>query len=358
MSKDYYQILGVSKNASADEVKSAYRRLARQYHPDVSKEAGAAEKFKEINEAYQVLSNPQKKQQYDTFGSAGPAGAGFGGFGGAQGFDFSGFEGFGDLGDLFNMFTGGSPFRGSQGRGPQRGSDLRFDMEISLEEADTGLDEEIEINHLENCQTCKGSGARPGTKPQKCPTCGGTGQIKRMQRTILGSMAQVVPCAECRGTGEKISDPCRDCNGTGRKKTRRKIKVKVPAGIESGTRLRVSNAGDAGLRGAQPGDLYIFIFIKQHPYFEREGSDLVTKKEISFVQASLGAEINVKTLTGSAKLKVPAGTQPNTTFKLKNQGLSQFQGRGKGDLYVQVEIKTPTDLSSKQQELLREFERS
>lgn len=350
--RDYYEILGVNKQASADEIKRAYRKLARQYHPDVNKEAGSADKFKEINEAYQVLSDPNKRSQYDYYGKAGAgSGPGPGGFGG---FDFGGggFEGFGEFGDIFDVFFGGS-----RGRRPQqeRGSDLRFDLRISLEEAAKGLEKEITLPHFAPCSTCKGSGAKPGTTPKKCTACNGTGQIKRTQRTILGSFTQAMPCSTCRGTGSVISTPCQDCHGEGRVKKSHKIKVKVPPGIDTGHRLRVAGAGDAGPKGATPGDLYVFITVEPHINFNREAENLFHQTKISFTQAILGDEIEVPTLEGKAKLKIPAGTQPNTNFRLKGKGMPVLQRREKGDLYILVEIEIPKKISRQQADLLKKF---
>lgn len=342
MAKDYYEILGVSKQAGADEIKRAFRNLARKHHPDVNREAGAADKFKEINEAYQVLSDPHKKQQYDTFGSAGPSD-----FGANSG----GFEGFGDI---FDMFFGGSRQATRRG-GAEDGSDLRYDMTITLPEAYSGIDKEIEIAHFTACQTCRGSGSKPGTSPTKCSTCGGAGQVRHTQRTPLGAFQQITTCHACHGSGEKITSPCATCHGTGRVKSSHKVKVKVPAGIDSGYRLRVTAAGDAGRKGGSPGDLYVFITVRDDPRFERQGADLIYKKMISFTQAALGAEVAIPTLEGEATLKVPAGTQSGSNFRFKGKGMPNLHGRGHGDLYVLVEIETPQNLTAKQAELLHKF---
>ncbi|MDD4179696.1 MAG: molecular chaperone DnaJ [Candidatus Margulisbacteria bacterium] len=349
--KDYYESLGVSKSASQDEIKKAYRNLARKYHPDVNKDAGSADKFKEINEAYQTLSDPAKRSQYDQFGQAG---GGFGGFGGG-GFDeqFQGFEGFGDFGDLFDVFFGQQ--RGGRRSGPQRGEDIRYDLRITLEEAARGVETELEVVHFTSCTTCKGSGAKPGTSPVKCSNCGGAGQIRKNQRTILGSFTQVVPCPTCRGAGTVIGSPCPECQGSGREKKRHKVKVKVPAGIDSGLRLRISGAGNAGDKGGTPGDLYVFITVDPHPLFNRDGENLYYRTKISFIQAILGAEIKVPTLSGEITFKIPAGTQPNTNFKLKEKGLPVLQGHGRGDLYVLVEVEIPTKVSREQAELLKKY---
>ena len=357
MAKDYYNILGVNKNASQDEIKKAFRNLARKHHPDVNKEKGSTEKFKEINEAYQILGDQNKRQQYDQFGSAGPFNQGFQGGQGFGGFDFnegaSNFEGFGDI---FDMFFGGQGRSRQKSSGRQDGNDLRYDLEISLEEAYHGLDKEIEISHLTACATCKGSGAKPGTTPTKCGTCGGAGQVRQTQRTPLGAFTQVTTCPKCHGAGETVSSPCPTCSGSGRTKTKHKIKVRIPEGIDSGYRLKVTGAGDAGLKGGIPGDLYIFVTVRPSPIFEREGENLYYKKTIPFVTATLGAEIEVKTIDGKATLKIPAGTQSGSIFKFKGKGMPHLSGRGsRGDFMVVVEIETPKHLTDKQEELLKEF---
>ena len=342
MKRDYYEILGVSKNASQEEIKRAYRNLARKFHPDVNKESGATEKFKEINEAYQILSDPNKRSQHDYFGQAeGPGGPGF------EGFDF------GEFTDLFDVFFGRE--RGGRRAGPERGEDLRYDLRITLEEAAQGIEKEIEVLHYSTCSTCKGSGAKPGTSPTRCSACAGSGHVKKNQRTILGSFTQIVTCPTCRGVGEVIPSPCPDCKGTGRGKKRHKVRVKVPAGIDSGYRLRVPGAGNTGSKGGPPGDLYAFITVEPHPLFNRDGANLYHRTEISFIQAILGDEIKVPTLEGKAALKIPPGTQPNTNFKLKEKGLPVLQGRGRGDLYVLVEIKIPAKINKEQEELLNKF---
>jgi molecular chaperone DnaJ len=352
--RDYYEILGVSKSSSADEIKRAYRKLARQYHPDVNKEAGAEEKFKELNESYQILSDPNKRAQYDQFGTAG----GPGGFGGFQGFDFGdafgggGFEGFGEFTDLFDVFFG----RQRPGsRGPERGADLRYDLRIDLKEAAKGVEKEIKVTHYVSCQTCKGSGAKPGTKPATCATCKGSGQVKRSQRTVLGSFTQVTPCTTCGGSGQTISSPCASCKGSGRIKKTQNVKIKIPAGIDSGYRLRVAGAGDAGAKGSNAGDLYVFIYVEHHPFFNRDGDNLYYRTNVPFDQAILGAEIKIPTLDGEAALKIPAGTQPNTNFRLKGKGMPSLNQRGRGDLYVLVEIEIPKRINKNQAELLRKF---
>jgi len=354
--RDYYEILGISKNASTDEIKKAYRTLARKYHPDVNKEAGAEARFKEINEAYSVISDNQKRAQYDQFGHAGEQ---FGG-GGFEGFDFSdlfrgGFSA--DMGgspfeDLFETFFGGGVRRRS---GPRRGDDLRYDLTITLEEAAKGIEKEIDLPHYVVCQTCKGSGARPGTSPVKCGTCRGSGQVRRAQRTMLGSFTQITPCPDCQGTGEVITSFCVECHGKGQVKRSHKVVVKIPAGVDTGNKLRIPRAGDSGEKGGGPGDLYIFISVKAHPLFERDGADIHYKALITFAQASLGTELEIPTIDGKTVLKVPVGTQPNTVLKMREKGMPHLNSRAKGDQYVHIEIETPTNLNKEQIELLKKF---
>ncbi|MFA4844470.1 MAG: molecular chaperone DnaJ [Candidatus Margulisiibacteriota bacterium] len=351
MKRDPYEILGVGKTASQEEIKRAYRNLARKYHPDVNKEAGSADKFKEINGAYQLLSDPQKRSQYDYYGQAGPAGAGGGGF---EGFDFGGAAGFGEFGDLFDMFFGGQ--RGGQRSGPQRGEDLRYDLKITLEQAATGFDKDLDVLHYTACSACKGSGAKPGTAPVKCTACNGAGQVRKNQRTFLGNFTQIVPCPACRGTGQTIKSPCPTCGGSGREKKKHVVRLKVPAGIDSGYRLRVAGAGNAGDTGGPPGDLYAFITVEQHPLFNRDGANLYHRQAITFRQAILGDEIVVPTLSGKTVLKVPAGTQPNSTFKLKEKGVPHLGRNSRGDLYVQIEVVIPAKITRQQEELLRNFD--
>jgi molecular chaperone DnaJ len=359
---DYYELLGISKSASADDIKKAFRSLARKYHPDVNKESGAEAKFKEINEAYSVLSDSQKRAQYDQFGHAGPqfSGAGGAGFGGG-GFDFSdlfrggGFNTSGEspFEDLFETFFGGGGRRSHAG--PRRGDDLQYNISISLEEAAKGFEKEIELPHYVACQTCKGSGARPGTKPMKCGTCKGSGQVRRMQRTMLGSFTQVTTCPDCQGTGEVITSLCVECHGKGQIKKSHNVSVKIPPGVETGNKLRIPKAGDAGDKGGGPGDLYIFISVKTHPLFERDGADLHYKSHITFVQATLGTELEMPTIDGKTMLKVPAGTQPNTVLRMRDKGMPHLNSKARGDQYVHVEIETPTNLTKEQTEELKKF---
>ena len=355
-SKDYYQTLGIQRNASQEEIKSAFRRLARQYHPDVCKEPGAIDKFKEVNEAYQVLGDQKKKVQYDTYGHVG--------FGqGHTGVDFSeinledlfgGVSGFGGFGDVFETFFGGGTSH-RQKAGPQRGTDLRYDMSITLEEAYTGIEKEIDIQHLKACIKCKGTGAEPGSRINKCSACSGAGSVKHTQRTILGSFSSVVPCVACQGTGERIESPCKSCKGAGRTRSQSSVKVHVPAGIDNGYRLRIAGSGDAGLKGAPAGDLYAFISVKPHSKFKRQGDNLFTVEKIDFVSAILGDEIAIMMLNEKTSLKIPPGTQPNTVIKLKSKGMPRLNSGGFGDLFVEVQVQIPTRLSKNQIDLLKKI---
>lgn len=350
--RDYYEVLGVNKGASDDEIKKAFRKMARKYHPDVNRDnpKEAEEKFKEVNEAYEVLSNAERRAQYDQFGHAafdGSAGAGgAGGFGGQGGF-----------GDIFDMFFGGQGGFGFGGRqaGPEKGSDLRYDMEISFEQAAFGVETEIQIPRTEDCKTCHGSGAAPGTHPETCPQCKGSGHVQVVQNTPFGRMASTRACDRCRGEGKIVNTPCKDCQGRGKTRVKRTIKVKIPAGVDNGSRLRVAHEGEAGMRGGPPGDLYVYIFVKTHKLFTREGSDVICEVPISFVQAALGDEIEVPTLDGKVKMKVQEGTQSGTILRLKGKGIPFLRGNGRGDQHVRVKVLTPQKLNERQRELLQEF---
>ncbi len=344
MPRDYYEILGIERGASAAEIKKAYRKLALKYHPDKHKgEKEVEEKFKEINEAYEVLKDPDKKARYDQFGFAG-AGTGMpeGGFGG----DFQ------DLfGDLFSDFFGGRG-QGRGRRGPQRGSDLRYNMQISFTEAAFGTTKHINIPRTENCDTCKGSGAKPGTSPTTCSECNGRGQVSFRQGFFNISR----PCGACRGAGSVIKDPCTDCSGTGNVSKTRQITVNIPPGVDTGSRLRLTGEGDSGETGAPPGDLYIVLDVETHPIFLREGDDIICEVPVGFTQLALGSEIEVPTIEGTVKLKIPAGTQTGKSFRLKGKGIASLRTGRRGDQHVIVRMETPTKLTKKQKELLREFE--
>jgi len=356
--RDYYEVLGVSRDASEEEIKKAYRRLARQYHPDVNKDDPEAEaKFKEISEAYRVLSDPESRAQYDRFGHAafeGPQGAGAG----QGGFDpFGGFGGFGDFDDIFDMFFGGGTERRRRA-GPRQGADLRYDLELSFEEAAFGIETEIEVPRTEVCGRCRGSRAEPGSRVRECPHCGGRGEIRESRQTPFGRFVNVQTCPYCRGEGKTVDQACIECRGRGVVTKRRKIRVKVPAGVDDGFRLRLAGEGEAGERGGPPGDLYVFISVRKHDFFERRGNDIFCEVPISFVQAALGDEIEVPTLSGTARLKIPEGTQTGAQFRLKGNGVPDPRGYGRGDQYVSIRVVTPTRLTAKQKELLKEFARA
>ena len=356
--RDYYEVLGVSKTATQDELKKAYRKLARKYHPDLNKDnEEAAEKFKECNEAYSVLSDDQKRAQYDQFGHAAfenggmGGGGGFGGAGGFGGFGGSGME------DIFDMFFGGQGGRGGNRAksGPQRGADLRFDLEITFEEAAFGLEKEINLYRDETCDHCHGEGAEPGSKVESCPECNGTGYVRFTQNTMFGQMVNERPCSRCKGEGKIISEPCKECRGKGTLKRNKKLKVKIPAGVDNGSRLRVSGEGEAGAKGGPSGDLYVYLYVKPHKFFERDGTTVLCEVPINIVQATLGADIKVPTLDGQVTMKVPEGTQPGKVLRLKGKGIPSLRGGGRGDQLVRIKVVVPTKLSDKQKDALRKF---
>ena len=354
--RDYYEVLGVSRNADESDIKKAYRKLAKQYHPDLNpgdKEAEA--KFKEISEAYEVLSDPQKRARYDQFGHAGVDPNGFGSAGaGFGGFDFGGFS---DIFETFESFFGGTGFgRSSRSRtGPQKGADLKYSVEITFEEAAFGVEKEITMSRHENCPKCGGSGSKPGTSPTTCKRCGGTGQIQHRHATAFGQFIDVRMCDACHGEGKIITDPCPECKGMGKvRKTFRK-KINIPAGIDDGQIITNRGDGEPGVRGGPPGDLFITVNVKPHPIFRRQGYDVVCEIPITFVQAALGAELEVPTLDGKVRYNIPEGTQTGTIFRLKNKGIPYLRGNGRGDQYVKVEIEVPKKLNEKQKDLLRQF---
>lgn len=345
--RDYYEVLGVEKNASKDEIKKAYRKLARKYHPDVSKESDAEEKFKEAKEAYEVLSNEQKRAQYDQFGHAGAQqGQGFGGFGGTS-------QDFGGFGDIFDMFFGGGARRDPNA--PQQGADLQYTVTLEFKEAIFGKETDITIPKEEDCKTCHGSGAKPGTKPETCSHCHGTGQLNQEQNTPFGRVVNRRVCHYCNGTGKIIPDKCNTCGGSGRVKKNKKIHINIPAGIDEGQQIRVAGKGEAGINGGPPGDLFVVVIVKPHDFFEREGDNIYCELPLTFAQAALGDEVEVPTVHGKVKLKIPAGTQTGKTFRLRGKGAPNVRGRGQGDQHVNVRVVTPTKLTEKQKELLREF---
>jgi len=356
MKKDYYEVLGVSRDATKSEIKKAYRRLALKYHPDKSKEPDAEEKFKEISEAYAVLSDDEKRKQYDMYGHAGIdsqynyedifRGADFSDIFRDLGFNF-GFD------DIFQHFFSGF---GGRRRGQQRGRDILYRMTISLEDAYFGGEKEIQIRRKEKCPECNGSGKAKGSKVVECPVCNGSGQVKQTSRTPFGHFTQITVCPECNGRGEIIENPCKRCRGTGVVERQRKIKVKIPKGVTDGTRLRLAGEGEAGEMGAPPGDMYLEIYVKEHDKFVRRGNDLVTTKKISYPEAVLGNEVEVKTMDGKSKLRIPPGTQNGERFVLKGKGMPTLRG-GHGDMIVQVAVDVPKKISGRERELLEELAR-
>ncbi len=349
--RDYYEVLGVSKTATDDEIKKAFRQLAKKYHPDMHPgDADCEAKFKEVNEAYEVLSDKEKRANYDRFGHDGPQGFGAGTYSGGFSGDFSGF------GDIFDTFFGGGGARSARNsNGPVRGNDLQVDVRISFEEAAFGTQKEIEVLREEECDVCHGSGSKEGTQPETCPICHGTGQVRSQQNTIFGSFASTRPCDRCHGTGKIIKEPCTRCNGKGRIRRKKRINVKIPAGIDNGQAITLRGEGEQGRRGGGNGDLYVRINVSNSDKFVRRGNDLFSGMNIDYSTAVLGGEVQVSTLEGTASLKIPEGTQPGTRFRLKNQGIVSVNGIGKGDLYVTVNITVPKRLTNKQKDLLRAF---
>lgn len=352
--KDFYEVLGVEKNATEADIKKAYRKLAKQYHPDVNQEDKSAEaKFKELSEAYEILSDTQKRAQYDRFGHAGVDPNAYAG--GGQGFgDFD----FGGIGDIFESFFGGGGGFGRSTKtrnGPQKGADLKYSMEIAFEEAAFGIEREMSINRLEACSTCNGTGAKPGTSPTTCAHCGGTGQVQVKQSTPFGQFVNIKACDVCRGEGKIIVNPCTTCNGKGKIKKGVKIKLNIPAGIDDGQTISLRGEGEPGSKGGPSGDLFVTIKVKPHSLFKRQGNDVICEMPITFVQAALGAELEVPTLDGKVKYTMPEGTQTGSVFRLKNKGIPFLRGNGRGDHYIKVDIDVPKKLNEKQKAMLKEF---
>lgn len=355
--RDYYEVLGVQKNASDDEIKKAYRTMAKKYHPDLNPGDKASEaKFKEVNEAYEVLSDSQKKARYDQFGHAGVdpsygAGAGgtggFGGFGG--GMDF-------DIGDIFESFFGGGTRRAANPNAPRTGGDSYANISLDFLESVKGCKKEVSFMHLEQCHDCKGSGAEAGTTASTCGACNGTGQVRVSQRTPFGTMASSRPCSSCGGKGKIITNPCKKCNATGRVKVSKKIEVNIPAGIDDGQTISVRSQGDAGINGGPAGNLNVNVTVRPHPFFERDNFDIWCEVPITFAQAALGDELIVPTVDGNVKHVISEGTQPGTILRLKGKGVPYINGRGRGDQYVKVIVEVPKNLNKKQRDKLKEFE--
>jgi len=344
--RDYYEVLGIARSASANELKSAYRKLALKYHPDRNPgDKKAEDLFKEAAEAYEVLRDPQKRQIYDQFGHQGLEGTGFSGFGGFE-------DIFSSFGDIFEDFFG---FRSTRrgGARPRRGADLRYDLTLDFMEAAFGTDTQIELTKLESCDTCEGSGCAPGTQPEPCAYCHGTGQVSRSQ----GFFTVRTSCPRCQGAGQQISSPCADCGGAGKQKINKTVSVKIPAGVDRGSRLRLTGEGEPGALGAPPGDLYVFIDVEEHAFFRREGNDIICRVPVSFVQAALGDTIQVQTLNGEKPLNIPKGTQFGDVFRFSGEGIPSLRNGHRGDQIIQVIIETPKRLTKKQESLLREFGR-
>lgn len=350
MPGDYYEILGVARDASKEDIKRAYRRLARKYHPDVNKEAGAEEHFKQINRAYEVLSEPEVRDRYDRFGEAGVTG------GGASGFEYGDMGGFADIFETIFGGFGGMGGAGQPGRrrgGPARGDDLRLDLKLSFRDAIFGGEKEIRIPHLEVCQGCQGSGAKPGTGSRSCSTCNGAGQVRRATRTPFGSFAQVSACPTCNGAGEVIEEKCEVCGGAGRKQETKKLKITIPAGVDDGTRLRVSREGDAGVKGGTAGDLYVYLLVEPDKEFIREGINIRSELNISYLQAILGCRLMVDTVDGQDELVIPPGTQPNTVLTIEDRGVPKLGNATlRGDHLITIKINIPTRLNAEERELL------
>ena len=352
MARDYYEVLGVSRTADKNEIKSAFRRLAREYHPDVSKHDDAEARFKEINEAYEVLSDDDKRARYDRFGAAGVQGNG--GFGGA-GAGFSGFE------EIFEEFFSsfGGTARTRQRRGPRPGSDRRVDVTISFEESVFGTDKEVEFERLEVCETCAGTGAAPGTSPQKCVQCAGTGEIRQVQQTFLGPMVQVATCPRCGGTGETIATPCPTCRGNGRIRHKAVLSVQIPAGVREGLQIQIRSEGDMGEKGAPQGNLYVVVHVTEHEFFKRKDNDIILDITINVAQAALGDKLDIPTVDGDVELVIPAGTQTGRVFRLRGKGIPRLRSdgsnSGRGDQLVYVQVDVPTKLTDEQRLLFEKL---
>lgn len=345
LKRDYYEVLGVSRDANGKQIKGAFRKLAFECHPDRNGDDGAEQRFKELNEAYEVLSDTEKRDAYDRYGHDG-ADALFG-----QGFERAGFDGFGSI---FDSFFGGRPSTASR-QAPVSGADIRRNITITLEEAAFGLEKEMSISRTEHCSHCQGSGSKPGAKPAQCPECRGAGQVRRVQQSIFGRFTNIVVCPQCQGEGKVITDPCTKCRGSGKERVQRDIMVKIPPGVDEGSRMRLTGEGDAGSRGGQPGSLYIDIAVKKHDIFVRDNDDILYELPVNFAEAALGVELEVPTLGGNVELKIPSGSQAGQVFKLKNKGIPHLQRRGQGSQLVSLKVVTPESLNKKQRQLFEEL---
>lgn len=351
---DYYAVLGVPRNASDEDIRRAFRRMAMEYHPDRNKNPGAEDKFKEVNEAYQVLSDAKKRAQYDRFGKAG-VGAGANGPGAGSPFD--GFDVFGGFGDIFDSFFGDASARSA--RQPRRGADIQQPVTLTFEEAVFGASREVEINRLEHCRHCSGAGSEPGTSVDACAACQGRGQVRRSQRSVFGQFTQVVGCPACRGRGSVVSTPCGQCRGSGQQRRKRKIEVRIPAGVETGMQVRLSGEGDAGSEGGGAGNLYVSIEVREHNFFRRDGSDIIYTLPLNLAEAALGADKVIPTIDGfEENFKVPQGTQPGTPFTLRGKGVPHLNSNRRGDLRILADVRVPGSLNGRQRELLEELARS
>ena len=348
--RDYYDALELPKGASEEEVRRAFRKKAMEFHPDRNKKPDAEDRFKEVNEAYQVLIDPEKRARYDRFGHAGVSS----GVGGGFNRDFEGFDVFGGFGDIFDSFFGDAGAR-TQHRASQRGGDIQYSVTIPFDEAVFGTEREVEVSRVERCRGCQGSGSEPGTSPKMCGSCRGAGQVRRTQRSVFGQFSQVTTCPACRGRGSVVDNPCGACRGAGAERRPRKIVVKIPAGVEGGMQIRLSGEGNLGSNGGPPGHLYVAISVLEHSLFTREGNNLVFELPIDVVQAALGDEVEVPTLNGIQTLTIPAGTQPGAVFRIKGKGAPAINGHRRGDMVVPIRLHIPTNLDSHQQTLLEEL---
>lgn len=348
--RDYYELLGIDRNATDDDIKKAFRKLAFQYHPDKNNEAGATEKFKEINEAYEVLSSPDKRAAYDRYGHEGVQQ----GAGSAQDFG-AGFSGFGDI---FDAFFGGMNTATADRHGPLQGNDIQQQVTITLEEAAFGCERELKMMRSENCSVCHGLGSKPGTQPVRCPACNGTGQVKRVQQSLFGRFVNIGTCTKCHGEGQIITEFCPQCKGTGRERFTRTLTIKIPAGVANGNQLNIRGEGDAGIRGGSPGDLYLNINVLQHAFFTRESDDILYELPVNFAQAALGDEVEVPVLNGKTRIKIPPGAQNGRIFRIKDRGIIHLRGGGRGDEIVTLKVVTPDKLTKEQKHLFEELAKS